>query len=292
MSSERTRNPGLIPGLVTAPAEDARRIAAFLQRFAGLSAADLARAVELQRQSELRFSEAVCQLGLATPAMLDAALAAEGDPQALQLARPAGLLRIAHDPLHPHSERLRALRTEVLLRQPSAAGLALAVVSGSAGEGRSVLAAELAIALAQLDQPTLLIDADLRRPVQHQFFSADNRRGLAQLAAGETAAVQAVEGLPQLALLPAGAVVASPQDALAGPRFGHWLKTARQRYRYIVLDTPAAEGNSDALAIAGQIDAVLPLVRRHHSSLPALKVLVERLRGSPARVLGAVLMEF
>jgi receptor protein-tyrosine kinase len=288
MTAERT----LIPGLMPTQAEDARRLALFLQRFTRISAADLARAVELQRQGELRFSEAIRQLGLATPALLDAALSYEGDPNALQLPRPAGLLRIAHDPAHPHSERLRALRTEVLQRTASSPGLALAVVSCAPGEGRSVLAAELAIAFAQLDQPTLLIDADLRRPAQQQFFAADNRRGLAQLAAGDASCLQAVEGLPQLALLTAGAAMGNPQDALAGPRFGHWLSLARQRYRYIVLDTPAADGNADALALAGHVDAVLPLARRHHTPLPQFKALISRLRGSAAQVLGSVLMEF
>lgn len=282
----------LIPGLVAPQAEDALRIAGFLQRFAGVSTADLSLAVERQRKGEMRFSEAVFDLGLATRAMVDAAVSAEAEAHTIQLARPSLLLKVAHDAFHPHSERIRALRTELLLRSGPATSQTLAVVSAGTGEGRSVLAAELAIAFAQLDEPTLLVDADLRRPYQHHLFNADNRRGLGSLAAGEPPCLQAVEGLPQLAVLTAGPSLASPQDLLGGPRMAHWLRHWAAGYRHIVLDTSAAADNADALTLAGRIDAVLPLARRHHSSMPALKTLLERLRAAPARQLGAVLLEF
>ena len=68
---------------------------------------------------------------------------------------------VAHDPFHPHSEQIRVLRTAVLMRQGEAATNVLAVVSSQRGEGRSRLAAELAISCAQLNQPTLLTQLQL-----------------------------------------------------------------------------------------------------------------------------------
>lgn len=282
----------LIAGLMAPPPEDAPRVAAFLQRFAGVSTANLALAVERQRKGEMRFSEAVFDLGLASRALVDAAVSAHDDPQSIQLARPAGLLKIAHDVFHPHSERIRSLRSALLLRSGSAGPQLMAVVSPGAGEGRSVLAAELAIAFAQLDQPTLLVDADLRRPTQHLLFNADNRRGLGNLSTGEAPCIQAVDGFAQLGLLTAGTLPASPQDLLGGPRMAHWLRHWRSTYRHVVIDTAAAFGNADALTLAGSVDTVLPLARRHHTELPALKALVERLRAAPVRQSGAVLLEF
>lgn len=282
----------LIPGLMAPHAEDSLRIATYLQRFAGVSTPNLALAVERQRKGEMRFSEAVFDLGFATRAMVDAAVCADIDPAAIQLARPASLLKSAHDALHPHSERIRALRTELLLRSGAVGPQLLAVVSAGVGEGRSVLAAELAIAFAQLDQPTLLIDADLRRPCQHQLFNTENRRGLAALATGDQPRLQAVEGLPQLALLTAGAALPNPQDLLGGPALAQCLRHWRSTYRHVVIDTSAAFDNADALTLAGSVDTVLPLARRHHSSMPLLKTLLERLRSASARQLGMVLLEF
>ena len=88
---------------------------------------------------------------------------------------------MAHDPYDPRCEKIRALRTELLLRRElTDRADIVALLSPCPGEGRSLLAAELAIAFAQTGRPTLLVDADLRRPQQHLLFGTDNRQGLSQ----------------------------------------------------------------------------------------------------------------
>jgi receptor protein-tyrosine kinase len=109
---------------------------------------------------------------------------AERPPQRISMlmrtGRPAPQLIMAHSPDDPRAEELRALRTELLLRRAPEDDRAdvIALVSPCSGEGRSLLAAELAISYAQLGRSTLLIDADLRCPQQHALFAVDDRLGL------------------------------------------------------------------------------------------------------------------
>ena len=98
--------------------------------------------------------------------------------------KPGPQLIIAHDPDNPRSERLRALRTELLLLHEAGRGAnIIAVLSPGSGEGRTQLAAELAISFAQLGRRTLLVDADMRKPGQHLLFGASNSSGLSQSVA-------------------------------------------------------------------------------------------------------------
>lgn len=271
-------------------AEDVPSALAFLRRFSGVDDSGLRRVMDLQRQQSLGFGAALVLSGVASQAHADAALAA--DPTITSLARPAAMLTMANAPFHPHSERIRSLRTEVLLRQDHAQANVLAVVSAGIGEGRSLLAAHLAVACAQLNEPTLLIDADLRCPSQHLLFAAPGRHGLGDINTIAMPQLQAVDGLPQLALLMAGTTCSYPQELLAGGRFMDCMADWRLRYRHIILDTSAASLASDSLTVAMQAGAALMLARRHHTDMAALRQITGRLRAGRVRMLGGVLQDF
>lgn len=282
----------LVPGREFAGSEDPAHVAEYLIRYAGLSEEALQAIAALRAREELRFSEAALRLHLVTQADIDAALSASRslEPGRVARASPDRALTIAHDPFHPQAERIRALRTAVLLRQGETGPNVLAVVSSQKGEGRSRLAAELAIACAQLNQPTLLVDADLRRPAQHELFGVNNDRGLAN-ALAETAAphLHGVNGLPQLTLLTAGRPPANPLELLAPDALGALLVGWRRRYRHIIFDTPPVALCSDALAVATHAGVVLPLARLNRTPLADWKQLISRLASTRARVLGGVL---
>lgn len=285
----------LVPGREFAGREDPAHVADYLIRYAGLSEEALQAIAALRAREELRFSEAALRLNLVTQADIDAALSASRslEPGRAARASPDRQLVVAHDPFHPHSERIRALRTAVLLRQGESGANVFAVVSSQKGEGRSRLAAELAIACAQLNQPTLLVDADLRKPAQHELFGVTNDRGLAN-ALAETAAphLHGVNGLPQLTLLTAGRPPSNPLELLAADALGALLVGWRRRYRHIIFDTPPIAGSSDALAVATHAGVVLPVARLHCTPLAEWKVLVSRVTSTRARVLGGVLNRF
>lgn len=280
---------------LSADQSEPQRLSQTLARRSGLTDSDLKRVSVVQDQLGLGFIEAAMRLGLVTQSDLDEVLASENSDHEVThaVARPVPSLTSAHDPFDPYSERIRALRTELLMRAPQQESNVITVMSPGRGEGRSRLAAELAITFAQLGQSTLLVDCDLRRSSQHELFGADNDQGLAQaLVEGKAPQVQAVVGLPSLSVLTAGPRLATPLEILSDPMFGEMLAGWRRRYRHIILDTPAVSEYSDGLAVASHAGRVLVVSRTHKTSLSDCKDMVRRLQSARAAVIGAVLNSF
>lgn len=275
--------------------DQSQKLTMLLARRSGLNDTDLKRIAIVQDQLGLGFIEAAMRMGLITQSDLDAVLAGEqselGDTHAV--ARPSQKLASAHDPFSKYSERIGALRTELLLRGPDDGANVLAVLSAGSGEGRSRLASELAISFAQLGQSTLLVDCDLRRPSLHELFSADNEKGLADaLIEGRAPTVQGVIGLPSLSLLTSGPRSSTPLELLSAPMFGELIGGWCRRYQHVIMDTPAVSDFSDALAVASGAGRVLIVVRTHKSKMSECKDLVQRLRAARAVLVGSVLNSF
>jgi protein-tyrosine kinase len=208
--------------------------------------------------------------------------------------QPGRELILAHDPYNERSEAIRSLRTELLMRTNGRRGAGMfALLSPCSGEGRSQLAAELAIAFAQLGSRTLLVDADLRRPRQHTLFGADNIIGLAQaLIDGTPPRLYGIEGMPQMGLLTSGALPSNPLELLSGNRFERIVTEWRRSYEFVVLDTPPVSQFSDGLAVASVAGHVVVLGRTNSTSFEALKELRRKLDTSNAWVVGAVMNNF
>lgn len=275
--------------------EDSRRLAQSLARRSGLNDVDLKRIAVVQAQLGLGFIEAAMRMGLINQGDLDAVMSG-GRPSAAEVrvtAKPSEQLLGLHDPFEPFSEAIRALRTELLMRAPEDDADVLAVMSSGPREGRSRLAAELGIAFSQLGQATLLVDCDLRRPRQHELFTAENDMGLAHaISQGSPPKIQAVAGLPELSILTAGSRPSTPLEILSSHEFGELLTGWRRRYRHVILDTPAVSEFSDALAVAAHAERVLLISRTHHSSLAKTRDAVRRLESSRAVVVGCVMNTF
>jgi protein-tyrosine kinase len=208
--------------------------------------------------------------------------------------RPGKELILAHDPYAERSEAIRSLRTELLMRTNGRRGAGIfTLMSACSGEGRSQLAAELAIAFAQLGSRTLLVDADLRRPRQHVLFGADNMIGLAQcLIDGTPPRLYGVEGVPQMALLTSGALPPNPLELLSGNRFERIVAEWRRSYEFVVVDTPPVEQFSDGLAVASVAGHVVVLGRTNSTSFHVLSELRRKLTTTNAWIVGAVMNTF
>lgn len=251
---------------------------------------------EAQEVFGLSFAAAALRLGYVTEQDIDAAMGCSPNTALVEKrsGKPGTQLVLAHDPFNPRSEQVRALRTELLLRQ-EAAGRAnlIALVSACPGEGRSLLAAELAISFSQLGQPTLLVDADLRRPSQHLLFGTDNTQGLSQaIALGSAPYVRPVENLPMLSLMTAGPVPPNPVELLSDGRFATLVETWRRRYAHVVIDTAPLMEYSDALAVTTLVGRALVLSRASHTPYKATKELLRRLSATQSQIVGAVINHF
>ena len=210
------------------------------------------------------------------------------------LVEPSDRFLLGQDPYDPRCEKMRALRTELLLRGDSSErGSSIAILSPCAGEGRSLLTAELAVSFAQIGRPTLLVDADLRRPQQHLLFGTDNRLGLSHaLQYGIAPQLHTMQGLPSLSVLTAGPAVSNPLELLSSNSFVSMIDDWRDRYEFIVIDTAPVKQFSDGLVVANLVGQVLALSRAKHTPYKDMQDMVRRLEATRSEILGAVISHF
>jgi len=214
-------------------------------------------------------------------------------PTVIPPARPAAQLLIAHDPFAERCEKIRALRTELLLRRENTGEADMIVVlSPCVGDGRSQLSAELAIAFAQLNRPTLLVDADLRNPMQHALFEASNQAGLAQAIERGNPCFHTVDGVRHLSLLTAGPTPDNPLELLLDRGFEAMTEEWRRTYDFVVIDTPPVAQFSDGLAVANLTKRVLAVSRAKHTRYKDSRDMLHRLTATRAQIVGGVLNHF
>src|SRR5258706_5479376 len=272
-----------------------RHIGAILMDEGKLTPSDAEQVLKRQRELGWRFGEAAIELNLITDADLRQALAKQYEFPYL-LSGPEGVskeLIAAWDPFHPVVEELRALRTQLLIRwhNPEAGRRTLAICSASPREGRSFIAANLAVVFSQLGQRTLLIDADFRAPRQQAIFNISDRFGLSSVLSGRAhlSAALPVTGLTGLAVLPAGPLPPNPLELLSRPNFAALLGKAASEYDVILIDTPAVTEYSDAQCITFRCGDALLISRKDQTRVAETERAVRDLTDASARVVGTVM---
>ncbi|WP_029921094.1 CpsD/CapB family tyrosine-protein kinase [Nevskia soli] len=260
-----------------------------------LTSDSLARITDTERRLGLPFCDAALCLGLVSRDDIEAAQnGGHNAGLAKVMAQPDSRLSIVHDPYAVRSETVRALRTELILRsQSNAQANMIAILSPCAGEGRSMLAAELAISFSQLGRATLLVDADLRSSRQHSLFAADNQCGLADaIVSGQPPCMLSVEGVQHLSLLTSGESHSNPLELLSDARFELLIEEWRRQFAYVVFDTGPVSLYSDGLAVAKSAGRVLALSRAGHTPYSDTRDLLRRLEATRSQILGAVINHF
>jgi protein-tyrosine kinase len=291
--------------------------AALLARF-GLSSEMVHAVYELMQSDSLNFVDAAQRLGFVTQEQVAEALMwvkhdyqtdnaglietairrissnKQVVPAQGEVVKPGPQLILAHDSDNPRSEKIRALRTELLLLSEASIGAnTIALLSACGGEGRSQLAAELAISFSQLGRRTLLVDADLRQPSQHVLFGSTNESGLVEaISRNQKPWFHPVNGLPQLSVLTSGTIPPNPLELLSDGRFARLLQDWRKAYEFVILDTPPIQGFADGLAIATLAGRVIILSRGQHTSFHQTRELMRRLATTQSQILGAVINYF
>jgi protein-tyrosine kinase len=273
-------------------------IGAILVDTGRLSAENAERILRLQIEQGKRFGDTAIELGLLTEDDVRFALSRQFNT----LYLPAGddslsyQLVAAYKPFSPIVERLRALRNQLMLRwlDVEARLNSLAIMSPGAAEGRSFIAANLAIVFSQLGKRTLLIDANLRAPRQHELFKLGNNIGLSGMLAGR-AGMEAITRIPSLiglSVLPAGAVPPNPQELLGRADFSQLLQSLMREFDVVIIDTPAAHEYAEAQVIAARASAALIVVRKNHTSMSNTLELANSLQQTGTLPVGSVLNDF
>jgi len=242
---------------------------------------DIGRIIDYQREKGLYFGEAAIELNY--------------NRTEERLSKD---MVMAYSPFGEQAEEFRSIRSQLLSNWYSTDRKTLAIVSPENGEGRSYVAANLALAFSQLGRSTLLIDADLRAPSQHEIFRFNRRIGLSMLLAGRIR-LEDMDDLPDqissfqhLSVLGCGAIPPNPGELLSQERFPLILSELEKYYDVIILDTPPATYSADVRSIAEVAGSALLVTRSGRSKMDKAKELMNMMGEIKANVVGAVLNQF
>ncbi|MBU17796.1 MAG: tyrosine protein kinase [Chloroflexi bacterium] len=275
-----------------------RSIGAIIAETRHLTAEQVEKVLDYQRQKGIRFGEAAVALGYASTDDVLFALSQQFHyPYAAEDKRKANPELVAlNQPFGVQAESFRAIRSQIMMRlyNEGQERRALAVVSPDSGDGKSFFTANLAVTLAQLGGRTLLVDADMRGPRQHEVFGISNNAGLSGILSGraEAKVIQQVVGVPSLFVLPVGITPPNPLELVERPAFGLLIRELLTKFDHVVVDTPAAVYGSDCSVIAARCGAALVIARQNQSEVRALESLVGNLAETPVVLSGVILNEF
>ncbi len=194
-----------------------------------------------------------------------------------------------------HAESLRALRTTLEFLLPEGSPSVLMVTSALPEEGKTVVAANLAIALRELDRRIILVEADMRRPTLHSLLKLDLAPGLSEYLQGQVDLQEVIQTfLParELPVLTAGATPPQPADLLAHPRMADLLKTLSSQYQYVLLDTPPVLAIADASILSGFADHTIYVVWAGQTPQELALAGKQRLVDIGAKLIGGVLNKY
>ena len=191
----------------------------------------------------------------------------------------------------PHfSEAFRSLRTNVLFSINEGVN-ALVVTSSAPGEGKTLVASNLAVGLALAGQRVLIVDGDMRRSRVHSVFGTPQEPGLSDLMVGQAKTVDVVRksDIPNLWVLPAGRLPPNPAELLSSKRFQQFLEAVRQRFDWVIVDSPPVMAVTDASILAHSASGVLFVTAADLTNRPAAVRAMEQLAAAKAILIGAVL---
>ncbi|MGD0216774.1 MAG: polysaccharide biosynthesis tyrosine autokinase [Desulfobaccales bacterium] len=202
-----------------------------------------------------------------------------------------GDLIVFKDPKSPVSEAIRHVYTAIMLSASGRPPAAIMVTSANPGEGKTLVASNLALAFALDGQQTLLMDCDLRKPRVHKIFRQNLQPGLSNYLTGSATLEEILRptSVPNLSILTSGALPPSPSILVNSQEFKDLLLQLRQRFKHIIIDTPPMLAFSEGLIISVLTDGVLLVTRYNCTQKSSGRLAHLRLTQIRAPLLGAVL---
>lgn len=260
-----------------------------------LTPQEMERIVALQGKENILFGAAAVELGVLTEEDVRWALASQysypgpstDDPS---LARD---LILVHEPFTPRAETFRSIRSGLVLSGVGKMVRSLAVLSPNEGEGKTFLAANLAIGFAQLGLRTVLVDLNFRAPQLHNLFRLKNNTGASSLIIKRTLFEDALQktSIDSLDILTSGPKPPNPLELLSWPDTVELLETLKNHYEVLIIDTPAFTPTADSLVISGRCDATLLVALKGKTKNAQFGMVKRQLDASGVKILGAVVNE-
>ena len=209
-----------------------------------------------------------------------------------EMARGGAVAMTPHaDPTSPFSEAYRSVRTALQFSTASGTPRRLVVTSTSKGEGKSTTAVSLAINLAQMGKPVLIIDADLRNPALHKILGIDNARGLSNYLTGSIDPAEVIHetSIPNLFVMTTGPLPPNPVELLSSMKLLNLLSECEEKYAHIVLDGPPVIGIADAIVLCNQVENSVFVIESGRTRRGHAKAALRRLQQAGVNPLGVIL---
>jgi succinoglycan biosynthesis transport protein ExoP len=194
-------------------------------------------------------------------------------------------------PSSAEAEAYRGVRVQLSFSAQGRGNALVQVTSPNPGDGKSTLAANLAITIAQTGKRVVLVDCDFRKPRVHKLFAIPgDKPGVAAVMDGDATLAEATQTceVPGLSLLPCGPRPDRPGDLLTRPKFQELLAELRGMYDFVLVDTPPVLAVADPKEVARRVDGVLMVVRMTKDARPKAERAKEDLSAVGARILGVV----
>ena len=190
-------------------------------------------------------------------------------------------------------ENYKSIRSNIMFALGTTDKKVIAVSSANPGEGKSTTTANVAIALAQTGSSVLLIDADMRKPVQHKIFKSSNIDGLSTLIIMRSTEDKAIKSnvIQGLDLLSSGPIPPNPSELLASDRFKTLISEFAKKYDYVVIDTPPVNVVSDAMVMNDSISGIVIVLKYSSTTFESLSSSMKQIELVRSNVLGFVLNE-
>ena len=195
------------------------------------------------------------------------------------------------DPSSVISEEFRTLRTNIQFSMIDKELKTLMVTSSKQGEGKSTIAANLAVVFASQGKKVLLVDADMRNPSLHKLFKVRNQQGLTSILTTKNRQITNLlhkTSQENLELLTSGILPPNPSELLASQRMSQFIETVKQEYDLIVFDMPPVNIVTDAQVMGNKADGTVFVIRKEVADLSEILKAKELLNLVQANVLGAV----
>jgi capsular exopolysaccharide synthesis family protein len=199
----------------------------------------------------------------------------------------------ANDPQAPLSEAMRSTTMSIQLSGAASQARSFLLTSTKPAEGKTTMAANLALAFAGAGEKVILVDADMRKPKLHKFFQAaedTSNPGLSRFLAGESSkGLVCQNGLANLCFIPAGPVPPNPVELLASDRFAILIQALTQRFDRIILDGPPHMGFADSMVLWGYVGGVILVSSMGETTRDAIRHFKRSVLDSQGKILGCII---
>jgi len=200
------------------------------------------------------------------------------------------ILAVEKNPMSSVSEAYRTLRTNIQYSSIDKEIRSILITSAGPGEGKSTVAANLALIISQADKKVILIDCDMRKPDIHKKFRIENKNGLTNLLLQNLSIEESVfKYMKNLSILSSGDIPPNPSEIISSLKMKNFLNGIRNSFDYIIIDSPPLIAVSDAIVLSTMVDGCLFVVASKETNRTEIQKAKELLLNVNSNIIGAVL---